>query len=208
MNISLQNVGKRFNADWIFRNLDHEFNSAEPCVILGTNGSGKSTLLQLIAGNLTPTEGAVKWSSGGHKIAVDDIFSHLTLAAPYLELPEEFTWSEVVHFHSRFKPFQQNMSTIQVLEKAQLEHAANKQLKQFSSGMKQRAKLALAILSNSPLLLLDEPCSNLDKQAIEWYHLLMAEYTKDRLVIVCSNEQNDEYDLCTTQLRLTGFHTT
>ena len=66
--------------------------------------------------------------------------------------------------------------------------------------MKQRVRLVLAILSNTPLLLLDEPTSNLDKKGIEWYKQLMSEYCSERIVMVCSNHQQHEYEFCKNEI--------
>jgi ABC-type multidrug transport system ATPase subunit len=91
------------------------------------------------------------------------------------------------------------------MEITQLEKAKNKQLKYFSSGMKQRVRLALAVLCDSPLLLLDEPTSNLDKKAIDWYQQLVTDHSKNRLIIVASNQQEYEYPFCNKTLMVEDY---
>ena len=203
MKIILKNLGKRYNTEWIFRNLNYEFSSENAYVILGANGSGKSTLLQLIAGNYLPSEGTVHYfesstSQPGIEIESENIFRHLAIASPYLELPEEFTLKEAISFHARFKPLKFQVE--QVIQLSGLQGSQNKSLKYFSSGMKQRVRLALAVLSNVPLLLLDEPTSNLDKKGIDWYLELINKYTQDKLLIICSNQQHYEYSFCNKEL--------
>ncbi len=213
MNITLTNIGKSYNYDWIFRKVNYTFTNADNYVILGSNGSGKSTLLQVIAGNLIPSEGEIKYlvqSSSGHNeqtpaIENEEIYKHLSFASPYLELFEEFTLLESIEFQAQFKPFFDGLDTKKIIELTQLEKAQNKQLKYYSSGMKQRVRLALAVLSDTPLLLLDEPSSNLDKKAIEWYQNLIASYSKNRLIIVCSNQQEYEYPFCNKELHIEEF---
>ncbi|MDQ3047485.1 MAG: ATP-binding cassette domain-containing protein [Bacteroidota bacterium] len=207
MNISLQNIGKRYNYEWIFRKVDHEFDASNNYVILGSNGSGKSTLIQLIAGNLTASEGDVSYKKGDDHSAIehDDLYRYLSFSAPYLDLYEEFTLHEAVEFHQNFKPFFQGLETKDVISFTGLEKEKNKQLKNYSSGMKQRVRLALAILSDTPLLLLDEPASNLDKKGIDWYQQLVNDHSKNRLIIVASNQQEHEYPFCNLKLQLEDF---
>lgn len=206
MQIKLTDIGKRYNYEWIFRNVHHEFDAVSNYAILGSNGSGKSTLLQLIAGNLIPSQGTISYRKENIEIDVENIYAHISLAAPYLELLEEFTLTESIEFHARFKPFYKGLHTQQLLSLMQLEKAKDKQLKYFSSGMKQRVRLALAILSDTPLLLLDEPTSNLDKNAIHWYQQLIATYSGNRLIIVASNQLEYEYaSFCNMVLNVEDF---
>ena len=196
MKIILENIGKRFNKEWIFRNVSYEFSEGNKYSILGTNGSGKSTLLQIIAGSLSASEGKINFDSE------ENFFQKTSYAAPYLELPEEMTWKEAVLFHNKFKKFTPSLKGEDVISLSGLESSSNKEIRNFSSGMKQRAKLALAILSDTPLLLLDEPTTNLDENAVKWYQNLISEFAKEKLVIVCSNYNKEEYSFCKMELVL------
>jgi len=192
MNVRLEKVGKKFNTDWIFRDIDFTFSENTVSAILGRNGSGKSTLLQLIAGNMHPTTGRVIHLSGETEIPGDQVFRQITLVAPYMELIEDFTLSEMLRFHFSFKSFLPGFNMQGVTEVLDLDYALSRQIRQFSSGMKQRVKLALAILSDSRLLLLDEPVMNLDKTGIGWYHDLIQGFSTNRTVIICSNQHQTE----------------
>jgi ABC-type multidrug transport system ATPase subunit len=209
MQIQLTNIGKRYNYEWIFRNITREFTTGNHYAILGSNGSGKSTLLQVIAGSLIPSEGEIRYSSTpsvSETIAVEEIYTQLSFASPYLELLEELTLTESIAFHAQFKTFYDKLNIKQMLSLMQLEKAKDKQLKYFSSGMKQRVRLALAILSNTPLLLLDEPTSNLDKNAISWYQQLIQSYSTNRLIIVASNQLEYEYaSFCNVIINVEDF---
>ena len=203
MKIALNNVGRRFNKEWIFRNLSTEFTSGNSYAILGPNGSGKSTLLSVLTGSLTPSDGTLSYSDI-KDIPVEEIYKYISLAAPYLELVETFTLKEIINFHFKFKNFATGVDANSLVSILGLEKSANKEIKYFSSGMKQRTKLALACCSDSPILFLDEPTSNLDVQGINWYHELIEKFTKERLTIIGSN-QIQEYEFCKEYIQIADF---
>lgn len=204
MDIKLNNIGRRFNREWIFESIDYTFKSGSSYAILGHNGSGKSTLLQVISGSLSPSSGTITYLEDGKNIDIDSIYQHVAVAAPYLELIEEFSLSELLNFHFRFKRPLNKLSTKQIIALAGLERSAFKPLKYFSSGMKQRAKLTLALCSDTSLVLLDEPASNLDQTGISWYKEMVSQFGKDRTLIICSN-QDYEYDFCSFNMRITDY---
>ena len=204
MKITLQNIGRRFNRDWIFRNIDYTFTSGETYAILGPNGSGKSTLLQVLNGSLAPSTGDIKYFLNDNLLEVDTVFKQVSLAAPYLELIEEFTMAEMTDFHFKFKPYRAGMNKDAVIDLLNLQGGRNKMIKYFSSGMKQRLKLALAFCSDTPMLMLDEPTSNLDNQGVDWYLSLVQQFAADRLTIICSN-QHHEYSFCRHQLNISDY---
>jgi ABC-type multidrug transport system ATPase subunit len=204
MKISLQHIGRRFNREWIFRDLSYEFTSGSKYAILGPNGSGKSTLLSIIMGNLSPSEGQLEYWNGQEAISVEKVYKSLSFAAPYLDLIEDFTLQETIAFHFKFKSYFPGMNEKKVMELLGLSRSKDKALKYFSSGMKQRTKLALACCTDSPMLLLDEPVSNLDKQGVSWYLDLIETYAADKLVIIGSN-QEIEYAFCDKIIEITDF---
>jgi ABC-type multidrug transport system ATPase subunit len=199
MNIQLENAGKRFNRDWIFRNFTYQFTPGEKYAITGPNGSGKSTLLQVLAGSMNTTEGNVQWGMGTAVLATENVYRHISIVAPYLEVIEEMTAKEFLEFHSVFKSL--ILPVGEVLAVIGLEKTASKQIRNFSSGMKQRIKLAQAVFSDTPVLLLDEPCTNLDTAGYDLYNSLIKKYCDSRLVIVSSNDIN-EYDFCNTRINI------
>jgi ABC-type multidrug transport system ATPase subunit len=204
MKIIAQNLGKKFSNEWIFRNLNYEFQAGESYTFVGANGSGKSTLLQVLSGFIPHTEGLINYQQNKQTIIIDDFYKHLVIAAPYLELIEDFTLSEIVEFHVKFKPFKNNLSTDDFTDFIELPKAKNKELKFFSSGMKQRVKLGLTFWSDSEILMLDEPTSNLDSNATEWYLRNVQEYAKNRLLMICSN-QPAEYEFCKNILNIQDY---
>lgn len=205
LKITLEKTGKKFNTDWIFRDLTYTFESGQPYAILGRNGSGKSTLLQVISGNLHPTEGVVKYSLHGNDIPVDQIYRYLSCSAPYLELIEEFKLKEMLQFHFRFKEILPGYTTKDIVEMLSFSGSDHKMIRQYSSGMKQRVKLILAFMSNTPLLLLDEPTTNLDQAGMDWYMNLVHQFAKDRTIIICSNLQKLETTFCKESILIEDF---
>lgn len=204
ISISLQNIGRRFNRDWIFRGVDYTFTGTNSYAILGPNGSGKSTLLQVLNGSLAPSVGQLKYTFNDAEVEAGEVYQHLSLAAPYLELIEEFTLTEVIDFHFKFKGYKAGIDKNGVVELLGMQSSKNKMIRYFSSGMKQRLKLALAFCSNTPMLMLDEPTSNLDTQGVDWYLSLVQKFAADRLTIVCSNQQH-EYGFCKEQLNISDY---
>lgn len=194
MTIELKNIGKKFLHQWLYRNVSCTFESGESYAIIGFNGSGKSTLLQIIAGFQLPSEGTVQVR--GKQNYIDNSFSQIAFAAPYMELIEELTASELFDFHSNFKQIE--LSKITFFEILRLETSMGKLVKHFSSGMKQRLKLGLAMYSKSSILILDEPTSNLDQYNSDWYNeeIVKISNLKQKTLIIASNLPN-EYHFCT-----------
>ena len=198
-------LGKKFARDWIFKDLNIDLSLGESLAIIGANGSGKSTLLQILAGYMQSSKGIVEYCSGKDKIiSLDDIFQHLSLATPYMALPEELTLEEFLQFHFHFKKKYHNIDIGGLVELMKLDHAKKKFIKHFSSGMKQRLKLGVAFFSDTPILFLDEPTMNLDESGISWYKEQIEFFSSDRLLVICSN-QAYEYESCNHVLNINHY---
>ncbi|MTI38616.1 ABC transporter ATP-binding protein [Fulvivirga lutimaris] len=203
MLIQLENLTKRFNQERVFENINYTFELGNHYAITGSNGSGKSTLIQVIAGGSLPSAGIVKYSKGVQDIPVEEVFKEVSLAAPYLDIIQEFTLIELLEFHFKFKNLISGKTITDIIEDAYFIGSENKYIKNFSSGMKQRLKLVLAFYSDTPILLLDEPTSNLDEKAISWYATKINQID-NRLVIIASN-QPEEYKSCKSVLNIESF---
>ena len=202
--IDATGLGKRFRRDWIFRHLTRRFRPGSATAVLGSNGAGKSTLLNTLSGQLLPTEGTLAYTLAGRPVAVDDLPQHLAYAAPYLELLEELTLAELLRFHTRFKPLRPGVSADRLLDILYLAPARQQLIREFSSGMKQRLKLGLALYAAAPLLLLDEPTTNLDATGAAWFQEHLAATRAGRTVLVSSNVPA-EYAFCDEELRVPDF---
>jgi ABC-type multidrug transport system ATPase subunit len=204
--IELDKIGKRFRYEWIFRGISTTFEQGRRYAILGPNGVGKSTLMKILSGHLTPSEGKIAVKFEGKNLEADAIYRHVSYAAPYIEVIEEFTLMEAIDFHIKFHPLSKSMKINDLVEILGFQKSKDKEIRYFSSGMRQRLKLALAICSESPILLLDEPTTNLDVQGVEWYRSLMRQYTEgsSRLVVVASNAEHD-YDFCDATMNILDY---
>ncbi len=205
MKISVQNLGKRYNQNWIFKGVNLDILPNSQWAILGNNGSGKSTLLQTILGSQTASEGVVEFSSDGKVIPTEEVYTQCSIAAPYLDLFEELSFRENIEFQQKFKPFRQGISESDIITLGGLSAAADRPLKQFSSGMKQRVKLVLALTADSAVVLLDEPCSNLDKEGIEWYNILIQQFSKERIIVISSNSDINEMGFCENRIDIRDY---
>jgi len=202
--IRLENTGKRFRRDWIFRGINDEFQANDIVALTGANGAGKSTFLQLLAGYLTPSEGMISWKNP-ESVSPDQVYRFLSWTAPSNSLYEELTLHELISFHSKFKSWRMESSSELLAERIGLESSLHKPLRFFSSGMKQRVKLGLSILSDTPLLLLDEPASHLDLKAIEWFNQILGENMSGRIVWIASNRVESETTLCNRSFDISSF---
>lgn len=201
MTISLSDAGKRYNRDWIFRHINYTFEKGQSYAIIGPNGSGKSTLLQVLSGGMMLNEGSMQYAIGNKQCAIEKVYNHVSICAPYLEVVEEMTLNEFLDFHHGFKPFLPGITNEFIIASLGLEKAINKQIRYYSSGMKQRVKLGQCIFSDTAIVLLDEPCTNLDATGITLYHSLIENYCKDRLVVVSSNDEV-EYQFCRNKINM------
>ena len=201
LEIELKDLGKKFRKEWIFRNLNLTLRAGQTYAVIGPNGSGKSTLMQVVSGMMPANEGMVQYADNQTIIDSDDCYKEVVFAAPYLELIEEFTLEESIDFHRKLKPFDNEISNETFLDFTYLKPHRDKPVKNFSSGMKQRLKLGLALQSKARVLILDEPSSNLDEQGFEWYKTNVQKHLENKITLIGSNIQR-EYDFCQNKIQL------
>lgn len=205
LKITLTDVGRRYNREWIFKHINYVFEAGRSYAVLGPNGSGKSTLLKVLSGSLTTSSGDVKFELDNQTLEIEKVFEHLSIATPYVELIEEFTLREQIDFHFKFKNYLEGFDEAKIVKILGLEKSLDKEIRHFSSGMKQRVKLVLACCSDSLFVLLDEPTSNLDTEGENWYlDLVSKTKTAARLFIVCSNQEK-EYGFCDEKLLIADY---
>lgn len=201
MVIDVQSLSKRFGYHWIIKDLNYVFDQTEIYGISGRNGSGKSTLIKLISGYLSPSEGKILYKVDNASISASQVYKHLSWVAPYTDIIQEFTLEEMFNFHKKFKKFQQNISFEEFLSLLEWKNTKEKEIRFYSSGMNQKLQLALAVLSDSEVLLMDEPTSFLDQNAKIWFKNILMRFCKNRLIIISSNDSFD-LSLCKDILSL------
>jgi ABC-type multidrug transport system ATPase subunit len=191
MRITVKNLSKRFNREWIFKDLSYQFSSPHTYALVGPNGSGKSTLLQILWGQMLASQGSIAYENEGGELPNDEVYKHIAIATPYMDLIDEFTLIEMVRFHFKFKKTRNNLTIEELVDLIELSHAKDKMITNFSSGMKQRLKLGLAFYSQADALFLDEPTTNLDRKSIEWYQRHRDQVSDQTLVLIASNQEHE-----------------
>lgn len=186
LELSASELGHHFNHRWLFRRLRCQLAPAEILAVLGPNGSGKSTLLSLFAGQRRPIEGTLSWKLDGRALPPEQVYRHLAWSGPFTELYPDLSLAEAFRLHFRFKSCLLP-SRDDCLHELRLQHERNKPLKYFSSGMLQRAKLGLALFTDSALLMLDEPTSFMDSANARFSLNLIEEHRQSRTTLLASN---------------------
>lgn len=190
MRIELIEISKRYTHVWVLKKVSHVFPSGGIYGIKGSNGSGKSTIMQIISGQLSPTLGKIDYISE-KPLSSDEVHSNISFAAPYITPLENLSLKETFDFHRSFRRFKNDLSFDAFCETLEYPYKKDQLIKYYSSGMAQRLSLALTVLSESELILLDEPTSYLDEEAKQWYYNLLKEYRMNTTTIISSNDQND-----------------
>ena len=202
--ITVEDLSKRFNREWIFRNLTYCFKPGTTYAITGPNGSGKSTLLHVLWGQIPQTSGIIHYKKNTSDIPLEEGFRHISIATPYMELIEEFTLREMLDFHFQLKKIRTGITIENLLERMYLKEACDKQLINFSSGMRQRLKLGMAFYTDSDVYFLDEPATNLDRRAFDWYKREFNDLPEHATIFVASNDPA-EYPETATVLNILDF---
>jgi ABC-type transport system involved in cytochrome c biogenesis ATPase subunit len=178
---------------WVFTAQSTEIPSGGHAVIRGSNGSGKSTLGRIVGGHLLPAEGHVEWTYNGTRVSAEDVLTRTMISGPDVALHPLLTIAETIAYHERFRTWWPGEDPVRELKEAGLGQFMNKSLKSLSSGMSQRVQLVLALMSDSDLVVLDEPCANLDKDGVKWYRELLARTAQRTTTVVCSNHHEEDY---------------
>jgi heme exporter protein A len=194
------NLTKKFNRRVIFENINFELSTGSSTAITGRNGSGKSTLIKIIANLLSETSGKLKLIDGGAEIKKESVYQYLGFVSPYLNLYDEFSGMENLKIISNIRGSGHD-NIENVLKRVGLHERRNDLLKIYSSGMKQRLKIAFAILHNPRILLLDEPTSNLDTEGVSIVDDIAGEYKKGRILIIATNDAHEK-SLCEGEINL------
>jgi len=205
-------LAKYYSHRLVFGNLNFSISSGSSLGILGRNGSGKSTLIKTICGLISPSQGDFAFSVSGKELKSEEYYKHIGFMSPYLNLYDELTALENLEFFMNLKcpdkPKNEREEKISsLLESVGLYKRRKDFYKNYSSGMKQRVKLCFALLNEPELLLLDEPCSNLDKEGIDIVYKYAEEQKQSKMLIIATNEESD-LNLCDTTLNIEDFKNT
>lgn len=192
MHFISNHIAKTFNRRKIFAEISFSLEKSDSLAITGRNGSGKSTLLKILANVLSPTKGEIEMKIDGKIVKPADYFIHLGLVSPYLQLYDEFTGWENLDIFRKVRGINASDEYLgELLKSVNLWERKNDYIRTYSSGMKQRLKYAFALIHKPPILLLDEPTSNLDAEGISTVYQIMEEQKKAGILIVATNDSED-----------------
>ncbi len=189
--IEARNVTKTFNRRTIFREVTFSVDAGQTMLISGKNGSGKSTLVKIIVRLLTPTKGTINITGTGKKDGGYEpgLFG---LVSPYLQLYEEFSAVENLRLALAIRGLTVEIGRINaLLTRVNLFARKDDPVRTYSSGMKQRAKYAFALVHHPSILVLDEPMANLDTEGIAIVRSIMDEHRIAGTLIVATNDLTD-----------------
>lgn len=200
VNLISKDLEKSFLNKVIFRNVNLDLKTGNSIAITGRNGSGKSTLLKVLANLIKPNKGKVTVTDEGKEIITDKVYTYFGMIAPYINLYDELTAYENLEFFYDLKcrdksGFNKNDRLKEIFNEINLYSRRNDEVKNFSSGMKQRVKLAFAIINNPRILLMDEPRTNLDVEGIDLVYKIAHKQKENGILIVATNEPEDT-NLC------------
>ena len=189
--LSGNNLKKVFNRRSIFDDVSFKVVSGQTLLITGPNGSGKSTLVSIISGVLTASAGNVDAKVDGTDVG-ETMYRAIGLVSPYLQMYEEFSPRENLEFVLSARGLNDLRGRIQpLLEELQLKGRIDDPVRTYSSGMKQRVKFAFALIHQPPVLILDEPMSNLDAKGIEMVKGIMDAQRQQGILVVATNDVTD-----------------
>ena len=192
MQLIAENVGKSFGNSIIFKHIDLEVSSGQCIGIIGPNGSGKTTLIRVLSKLISPSTGQVFYKTNGKELSREEGFRHIGLIGPYLELYQDLTALENLRFFAEIRGLKDYRKKIDDLfEKFGLQNRQDDQVKNYSSGMKQRLKYIFALMHDPDILFIDEPRSNLDEEGISTVYQVIRERKKNSIIFLATNDAED-----------------
>jgi ABC-type multidrug transport system ATPase subunit len=207
INLICKDISKKYNGKVIFKNLNVNLTEKSSLVITGRNGSGKSTLLKVISHLVRLDKGNIDMIINGEKISKDKYFTNIGFFSPYINLYDELTgWENLDFFYDLKVAVKDNKKDRikSLLEKVGLYNSRDDLIRNYSSGMKQRLKLAFSVLNEPKLLLMDEPRTNLDEDGISVIYSI-AEEQKNRGILVLATNEAEDTALCSSKLNIEEY---
>lgn len=162
--------------------------------LLGPNGAGKSSLMRILATLKKPTSGNILWQGNDIIDKPAPLREELGYLPQYFGVYEQLTAKEFLHYLAGLKGLKHNdaeQRIIDLLSQFNLAHVADSPLASFSGGMRQRIGIAQALLNNPKLLIVDEPTVGLDPHERLVFRQLIADISKDALVILSTHIVSD-----------------
>ena len=190
--IYINNIANRFGKQLLFKGVTHTVVAGKPVAITGFNGAGKSTLMQIISSVVLPTKGEIEYfSAGENPLTTEEFHNLLGFSSPIITPYDALSGRENIDFALKENiPF-----PTELIEHFKLTAHIDKDMKKYSSGMKQRLKLIIAMMNDPKFLLLDEPSTNLDEDGKLRLYEIIEEMKSGRVILIATNEPQ-EVALC------------
>lgn len=194
--IRIEELGKHLGKRTVLRNVSFAFEKGV-LGLAGSNGSGKSTLLKCMAGLWSPSTGKVIWDIGGRQVGRESFKQRLGYAAPYVNLYNELTCYENLHFILELRDYAgKNDKIKKILRQTSMDSFCDQLYRYLSTGQQQRIKLAAALVHEPDILFLDEPGTNLDKAGRAMIRSIVEAFKEEGNLVVIASNNEDELSMC------------
>lgn len=197
--IKAESLSKRFGRQRLFKDINFQVMTGSSLAVTGPNGSGKSTLVRILAGLQAPTKGKAEFICNDKVLEKYHLNAHYGFISPLINPYDELTGIENIHFAVRGVPGEEKIKSL--LEDFKLYEQRNKSVRFYSSGMKQRLKFIISVINDPPVLFLDEPGTNLDREGKKVLYSYLKGIMKEKLIIIATNEK-EEVKLCGREVRI------
>ncbi|MEG0048133.1 MAG: ABC transporter ATP-binding protein [Clostridia bacterium] len=192
------NLGKSFQENVVFQAVSIKFEAGKIYGLIGRNGSGKSVFMKCMAGLICPTSGYAEVL--GKRIGRDvDFAEHTGIAIEQPGLLSRKSAYENMRILASLTSKPSSLEITNLLELVSLDPKEKKAVGKYSMGMKQRLGIAMALLGDPQLLLLDEPMSNLDQVGAQQLRILFQKLAQaGKTIVIATHIKDDIADLCNT----------
>mgnify|MGYP001158375169 FL=1 len=192
--LELRQLGHEFiEGKTVFDGISTEIEAGSHVVINGQNGSGKSTLGKILAGQLTAAKGSLVWKQNEQTIAPEALLRQSSYTGPSTALHPYMSIQEVLDFHSKFRSWRPDSNPSDWIKEAGLGKHMQMLFSELSSGMKRRVLLTVSLCTQSSLVVLDEPCANLDETGIDWYQKQLTKFSTHTTLVICTNDRSEDF---------------
>lgn len=197
--LETKNLSKRYKSQWALRNVNLHMEKGRIYGLIGKNGAGKTTLMRLVTGLAFPTEGEIRIFGKSSRKELEESGNRIGALIEYPGLIGSMSAKENMHYQCLMKGFPDYGIEDELLELTGLSDTGRKRVRNFSLGMKQRLGIAVVLLGNPELLLLDEPINALDPSGVvETRNLLrrLMEY-ENKTILISSHNLPELYQVAT-----------
>ncbi|MDA8766144.1 ABC transporter ATP-binding protein [Candidatus Pelagibacter bacterium] len=203
--IEVINLSKSYKSKQAVNNINFKINENEIVGLLGPNGCGKTTTIGMILGLLKPTSGKVLINGIDIEKNKISLLHKMNFISPYIELPKKLTVKQNLTVYGKLYNINNLNDRINYLSnKLRLNNLLNKVTGELSSGQKNRASLAKALINEPTVLLLDEPTASLDPETGDFIRTFLENYKKEKkiAVLLASHNMDEVKRLCGSVLMM------